>query len=95
MDLDLGSDNRIWAGSRTNVYGDGGGDIFYSDDGTNWTKASLGTIGTMNRVILAVAPSDANTVYAMIENENTRKVGWIVKTTDNVWLEQRFPSRQC
>ena len=33
MDLDLGSDNRIWAGSRTNVYGDGGGDIFYSDDG--------------------------------------------------------------
>ena len=65
MDLDLGSDNRIWAGSRTNVYGDGGGDIFYSDDGTNWTKASLGTIGTMNRVILAVAPSDANTVYAL------------------------------
>ena len=82
MDLDLGSDNRIWAGSRTNVYGHGGGDIFYSDDGTSWTKASLGTIGTMNRVILAVAPSDANTVYAMIENENTRKVGWIVKTTD-------------
>ncbi|MED5451673.1 MAG: PKD domain-containing protein [Candidatus Neomarinimicrobiota bacterium] len=82
MDLDLGSDNRIWAGSRTNVYGDGGGDIFYSDDGTNWTKVSLGTVGTMNRVILAVAPSDANTVYAMIENGTTRKVGWIVKTTD-------------
>jgi len=82
MDLDLGSDNRIWAGSRTNVYGDGGGDIFYSDDGSTWTKASLGVIGTMNRVILSVAPSDPNTVYAMIADSNSRKVGWITKTTD-------------
>ncbi len=82
MDLDLGSDNRIWAGSRTNVYGDGGGDIFYSDDGANWTRISLGVVGTMNRTILSVAPSDPNVVYAMIENENTRKVGWITKTTD-------------
>ena len=24
MDLDMGSDNRLWAASRTNVYGDGG-----------------------------------------------------------------------
>ncbi|GIT10289.1 MAG: hypothetical protein CM1200mP31_4580 [Candidatus Neomarinimicrobiota bacterium] len=39
MDLDLGSDNRIWAGSRTNVYGDGGGDIFYSDDGFNMDQS--------------------------------------------------------
>ena len=82
MDLDLGSDNRIWAGSRTNVYGDGGGDIFYSDDGSTWTKVSLGVIGTMNRVILSVAPSDPNTVYAMIADSNSRKVGWITKTTD-------------
>ena len=82
MDLDLGSNNRIWAGSRTNVYGDGGGDIFYSDDGSTWTKASLGVIGTMNRVILSVAPSDPNTVYAMIADSNSRKVGWITKTTD-------------
>ena len=82
MDLDLGSDNRIWAGSRTNVYGDGGGDIFYSDDGSTWTKASLGVIGTMNRVILSVAPSDPNTVYAMIADSNSRKIGWITKTTD-------------
>ena len=82
MDLDLGSDNRIWAGSRTNVYGDGGGDIFYSDDGSTWIKASLGVIGTMNRVILSVAPSDPNTVYAMIADSNSRKVGWITKTTD-------------
>ena len=82
MDLDLGSDNRIWAGSRTNVYGDGGGDIFYSDDGLTFTRASLGVIGTMNRVILSVAPSDPNTVYAMIADSNSRKVGWIIKTTD-------------
>ena len=83
MDLDMGSDNRLWAGSRTNVYGDGGGDVFYSDDGTNWTKASLGFIGSGNRTILAVAPSDPNTVYGMVASSDTRKIQWIVKTTDS------------
>jgi len=83
MDLDMGSDNRIWAASRTNVYGDGGGDIFYSDDGTNWTKASLGIIGNPNRTIIAVAPSDPNTVYGMIASSDTRKIQWIVKTSDS------------
>ena len=83
MDLDMGSDNRIWAASRTNVYGDGGGDIFYSDDGTNWTKTSLGFIGSGNRTIIAVAPSDPNTVYGMIASSDTRKVQWIVKTSDS------------
>ena len=83
MDLDMGSDNRLWAGSRTNVYGDGGGDIFYSDDGTNWTRASLGFIGSGNRTIIAVAPSDPNTVYGMVASRDTRKIQWIVKTTDS------------
>lgn len=83
MDLDMGSDNRLWAGSRTNVYGDGGGDIFYSDDGTNWTRASLGFIGSGNRTIIAVAPSDPNTVYGMVASSDTRKIQWIVKTTDS------------
>ena len=83
MDLDMGSDNRIWAASRTNVYGDGGGDIFYSDDGTNWTKVSLGFIGSGNRTIIAVAPSDPNTVYGMIASSDTRKIQWIVKTSDS------------
>ena len=83
MDLDMGSDNRIWAASRTNVYGNGGGDIFYSDDGTNWTKISLGFIGSANRTIIAVAPSDPNTVYGMIASSDTRKINWIVKTTDS------------
>ena len=83
MDLDMGSDNRLWAGSRTNVYGDGGGDVFYSDDGTNWTKASLGFLGSGNRTILAVAPSDPNTVYGMVASSDTRKIQWIVKTTDS------------
>ena len=80
--IDVNPGNRIWAGSRTNVYGDGGGDIFYSDDGSTWTRASLGVIGTMNRTILSVAPSDPNTVYSMIVDSNSRKVGWITKTTD-------------
>ena len=83
MDLDMGSDNRIWAASRTNVYGDGGGDIFYSDDGLNWTKASLTLLGQPNRTIIAVAPSDPNYVYAMIASSDTRKVNWIVKSTDS------------
>ncbi|GIT10242.1 MAG: hypothetical protein CM1200mP31_4110 [Candidatus Neomarinimicrobiota bacterium] len=82
MDLDLVVIIEFGQDHKPNVYGDGGGDIFYSDDGSTWTKASLGVIGTMNRVILSVAPSDPNTVYAMIADSNSRKVGWITKTTD-------------
>ena len=82
MDLDMGSDNKIWAASRTNVYGNGGGDIFSSDDGLNWTKASISFLGSPNRTIIAVAPSDPNYVYAMIASSDTRKIQWIVKTVD-------------
>ena len=96
MDLDLGSDNRIWAGTRFNVYNEGGGTIFYSDDGTTWTSANWkGEIVTTsaNRVLLSVAPSDPNTVYALIEQDSTGKVGWIVKTTDggSSWTQLTIP----
>ena len=96
MDLDLGSDNRIWAGTRFNVYNEGGGTIFYSDDGTTWTSANWkGEIVTTsaNRVLLSVAPSDPNTVYALIEQDSTGKVGWIVKTTDggSSWTQLTLP----
>ena len=94
MDLDMGSDNRLWAASRTNVYGDGGGDIFYSDDGLSWTKVSLTLLGQANRTIIAVAPSDPNYVYAMIASTDTRKVNWIVKTNDSgaTWTTYTFGS---
>jgi len=95
-DLALGSDNRLWAGSRLNTYNEGGGDIYYSDDGSTWTNANwqgetLGIDG--NRVVLQVAPSDPNTVYALVEDDSEAKVGWIPKTTDGgaTWTNVTIP----
>ena len=95
-DLAIGSDNRLWAGSRLNNYNEGGGQIYFSDDGSTWTNANwqgetLGVDG--NRVIIQVAPSDPNTVYALVEDDSDAVVGWIPKTTDGgaTWTNVTVP----
>ena len=65
-DLEIAADNRLWAGTRDNVSGGGSGRIYYSDNGTSWTQ-SLSVSGN-ERVEIACAPSDANYVYALFEN---------------------------
>lgn len=65
-DLEIAADGRIFAGTRDNVSGSGGGKIYYSDNGTSWTQ-SLSIAGA-ERVEVACAPSDLNYVYALVEN---------------------------
>lgn len=70
MDLEIGPDNRLWVGSvnaSPNQGDRGGGDVLYSDDGQTFSRA-LNTTG--DRVELAVAPSDAAVVYAVIEDNS-------------------------
>ncbi len=92
-DLEIGPDNRIWAGTMnaigsTQANSKGGGDILYSDDGLNWTRVN-NTNG--ERVELAVAPSNAAYVYALIERNGL--VDRIVRTTDsgNTWVSINEP----
>jgi hypothetical protein len=82
--ISIAADNRIWVGTKASPYSNtdrGGGKVLYSDDGTTWTisKSVTVTNGT-GRVSVATAPSNANTVYAFVEDNST--VGAIIKTTD-------------
>ena len=62
-DLEIGSDNSIWVGTRRNAYWEGGGTILKSIDGMNWTIVYQNQ--DSRRVELAVSPSDPNVVYAV------------------------------
>ncbi|WP_298949433.1 T9SS type A sorting domain-containing protein [uncultured Polaribacter sp.] len=73
-DLELGADNKIWAGTAN-------GSIFSSTDGTTWTSNYTSSLSSLGRVELAAAPSNSNVVYAIIASNNT--VGEIVKTIDS------------
>lgn len=83
-DIEIGANNRLWVGTRRTPYGAtdrGGGYILYSDNGTTWTTAYSATVSNGDgRVELACAPSNANYVYALIENQN--QVHEIKKTTN-------------
>jgi len=73
-DLELGADNRIWVGTRRVAYastqasGSGSGTILYSDNGTAWTTCK--TVADGARVEVACAPSDADVVYAVVQDES-------------------------
>ncbi len=79
-DIEISASNRIWVGSKANPFGSGGGTILYSDNGTSFTVSNTTTVtSNRGRVELACAPSNANVVYAMIENGGA--VSAIKKTT--------------
>jgi len=101
-DIEIGADNRIYVGTKqmpnfpytTNF---GGGTILYSDAGTDntWTVINsfdeLHLLGA-NRVEIAVSPSDANIVYAVIEVN--KEAGKMLKSYDrgNSWQEISKPA---
>ena len=67
-DISLGSSDRIWVGTNNNSSNAGGGEIWYSDNGTTWTQ-SLAISGS-ERVAIAAAPSNGDYVYAIFEDGN-------------------------
>ena len=76
-DLDITSDNsHILAGTKPNIYGQGGATILRSEDGSpgSWTidesikdriENEDDSFNIPGRVVLACAPSDPNVVYAL------------------------------
>ncbi|MEP2772336.1 MAG: PKD domain-containing protein [Fulvivirga sp.] len=67
-----------------------GGIYKSTDDGDNWSDISPGDAG--DRVELAVAPTDVNTVYAVAASGTS--VGWFKKSTDGGtnWTDITIPS---
>jgi hypothetical protein len=73
-DIVLGSDDRIYVGSRPNLDDEGGATLLWSDDGINFDinedyKTEIESdpdYPIPGRVVYAAAPSNANIVYALI-----------------------------
>ena len=83
-DIEIDAANNVWIGSNASPYSltdRGGGRIYKSTNGTAFTSVYAATVTNgYGRVELACAPSDANYVYAIVENVG--KVHEIVKTTN-------------
>ncbi len=89
-DIELDANNNLWIGTTDNPYnGEGGGTILFSTDGESWTVM---TERNGTRVELACAPSNADFVYALIENNG--KVEEVIKTTNggNNWSTVSEPN---
>ena len=97
--ISIGADNRIWVGTKSNPYSGtdrGGGRILYSDNGTNWTIAkTVAVTNGFGRVTVSTAPSDANYVYAFVEQNTASGVSTIslIKSTDKgaTWTDMALP----
>ena len=83
-DIEIAKDNRLWVGSRNNAFGNGGGAVLFSDNGTSWTATTVVSGG--QRVELACAPSDSSVVYGIVAKSS--KVEEIIRTTNRgtSWL---------
>ena len=82
-DLEIGADNRLWAGTKSAPYGTtekGGGRVITSTNGTTWTVSYTSTATKTGRVAIACAPSDSNYIYAMVEH--SQKCAEIIRTFD-------------
>ena len=65
-DLELGSDNSLWVGTRKNAWWDGAGTVLKSTDGLVWNVVYEDQ--NAERVELAIAPSDPSVVYAVAQS---------------------------
>lgn len=81
-DLELDSNNRLFAATRTNTFGNGGGQLFYSDDGVSFTQITTGALGSFDRVFFDVYDQDPNIMYVMMENSNSGLITYIGKSSD-------------
>jgi|LGVF01.1.fsa_nt_gb hypothetical protein len=100
-DLELASDNTVWAGTVGSVWEGGpkGGKVYKATDGITFSKVYDSEPVTeyvmQNRVELAIAPSNSNVAYVLIadnpENDGSIKM---VKSIDGgtTWTNMPFPN---
>lgn len=95
-DLEIAANNDLWVGTDVSPYGPGyrgGGRIYSSTNGTSFSLEYSTTVGDdYGRVELACAPSDANYVYAIIEDSS--EVKELVRTTNagSSWSSLSMPN---
>jgi len=77
--IKIAADNSIYVSTQSNTFGEGGGRIYHSTDGSTFTLKH--TVPSGSRTEIACSPTDANTIYVLAQL-NSDPVG-IYKTTDN------------
>lgn len=65
-DIEVGADGKIWMSTtRSSIFGDGGGQIFSSDDGENFVNVH--TVTNAIRTQIAVSKQDADKIYILAQ----------------------------
>jgi hypothetical protein len=85
-DIEIGADGKIWISTtRSKLYGDGGGEIFSSTDGVNFTKTY--TVPNGSRTQIAVSSTTADKVYVLAELSTG---GVIINKTTSAFVPANF-----
>ena len=71
-DIEIAVDNSIWFGTGSNIYGQGGGTILRSIDGTNFSEVH--TISDGQRVEIAMSKTNNNKMYVLYKTSTTPKI---------------------
>jgi chitodextrinase len=79
-DFEIGADNKLWMGTIGNAFGQGGGRVYSTTNGTTWTEAGASPLTDSDRVELEPSATNANKLYALTEG-NTSPVH-IYETTN-------------
>jgi chitodextrinase len=80
-DFEIGADNTLWMGTIGNAFGQGGGRVYSTTNGTTWTEAAASPLANSDRVELEPSASNANKLYALTEGSGTAPVN-IYETTN-------------
>ena len=82
-DIEIGADNKVWvATTNSRLYGNGGGKVFSSIDGTNFIEKFAVPNGL--RTQIAVSKTDPNKVYVLAQLNVTNAVETtFIKTINN------------
>ena len=73
-DIEIGADNTVWVSTTQSiVYGDGGGTILSSGNGTNFTVKH--TINNGRRTQIEVSASNANRIYVLADIRTLNATG--------------------
>lgn len=65
-DIEVGADGKIWVSTNiSSIFGDGGGQIFSSTDGFNFTLTH--TVNNADRTQIAVSSQNADVIYVLAE----------------------------
>ncbi|MFC2109569.1 thrombospondin type 3 repeat-containing protein [Bacteroidota bacterium] len=90
-DLEIGADNKIWLSTTGNYFGDAGGAILSSINGSSFTEVAR--ISNVTRTEIEVSNSDANKVYVLAQTtENKPKIYSTVDGFDTNPVEINLPN---